>query len=919
MHSLYVYVPYRFFILISYAMMKEVCLKSGCELMDKLIIIDGNSIANRAFYALPLLSNSSGLHTNAVYGFTTMLLKLIEEEKPTHFLVAFDAGKITFRHKEYTEYKGGRAKTPSELSEQFPLIKELLKAFKIPQFELSGYEADDIIGTLTKAADAKGEKVLLVSGDKDMLQLASDHVTVAITRKGITEVELYNPAEIKEKYGLTPAQIIDLKGLMGDTSDNIPGIPGVGEKTALKMLHEFGTVEEVLANTGSLKGKMKEKVEEHAKDAIMSKELATIFREVPMETEWDTFRYDGFDGQALAGMFRKLEFKSLLEKMDFGTVDLEAEGQVVESMDAVVITEANVSELINKLSDSAVIHVEAVGENPHQAVNVGVVWFTHEGDTNTSYYVPFQLLKGEAGEPLRAWLGDDTKKKQLFDLHRSILALAWQGIALKGVDFDVLLAAYLLDPTESNLSLSGLSAKYSLPGLKADEDVFGKGAKFRLPELAALSDHLGRKAMATARLVPVLAEELEKGEMHSLFYELEQPLASVLAEMELRGIAVDAEGLKALGVDLAKQLDTIMTSIYTLAGVEFNINSPKQLGEILFEKLGLPAWKKTKTGYSTDAEVLERLAPYNEVVGQILHYRQLAKLQSTYVEGLLKEVRPETGKVHTYYRQTIAATGRLSSQFPNLQNIPIRLEEGRKIRKVFVPSEPGWYILAADYSQIELRVLAHISQDEKLKEAFLQNMDIHTKTAMDVFGVEESAVDSNMRRQAKAVNFGIVYGISDYGLSQNLDITRRDAAQFIEQYFTVFQGVRKYMDDIVKDARRDGYVTTLLQRRRYLPEITHSNFNLRSFAERTAMNTPIQGTAADIIKLAMVQMAARLKQEGLKSRMLLQVHDELVFEVPEEELETMRHLVPEVMAGALKLDVPLSADVDFGLTWYEAK
>ncbi|MDD9265817.1 DNA polymerase I [Paenibacillus sp. GCM10023248] len=887
--------------------------------MDKLIIIDGNSIANRAFYALPLLSNSSGLHTNAVYGFTTMLLKLIEEEKPTHFLVAFDAGKITFRHKEYTEYKGGRAKTPSELSEQFPLIKELLKAFKIPQFELSGYEADDIIGTLTKAADARGEKVLLVSGDKDMLQLASDHVTVAITRKGITEVELYDPAGIQEKYGLTPAQIIDLKGLMGDTSDNIPGIPGVGEKTALKMLHEFGTVEEVLANTASLKGKMKEKVEEHAKDALMSKELATIFREVPMETEWETFRYDGFDGQALASMFRKLEFKSLLEKMDFGTTDLEALGQTVESLEPIVVTEENMSLLTASLNDDAVIHVEAVGENPHQAVNVGVVWFIQDGDTNKSYYVPFQLMQSEAGEPLRAWLGDESKKKKVFDLHRSLLALAWQGIELKGVDFDVLLAAYLLDPTESNLSLSGLSAKYSLPGLKADDEVFGKGAKFRLPELAALSDHLGRKAMATARLVPVLAEELEKSEMHRLFYELEQPLAGVLAEMELRGIAVDADGLKALGVELVNKLDTIMASIYKLAGVEFNINSPKQLGEILFEKLGLPAWKKTKTGYSTDAEVLERLAPYNEVVGQILNYRQLAKLQSTYVEGLLKEVRPETGKVHTYYRQTIAATGRLSSQFPNLQNIPIRLEEGRKIRKVFVPSEPGWYILAADYSQIELRVLAHISQDEKLKEAFLQNMDIHTKTAMDVFGVEESAVDANMRRQAKAVNFGIVYGISDYGLSQNLDITRRDAAQFIEQYFAVFQGVRKYMDDIVKDARANGYVTTLLQRRRYLPEITHSNFNLRSFAERTAMNTPIQGTAADIIKLAMVQMAARLKQDGLKSRMLLQVHDELVFEVPEEELETMKQLVPEVMAGALKLDVPLRADVDYGTTWYDAK
>ncbi|MGO4495841.1 DNA polymerase I [Paenibacillus sp. 2RAB27] len=887
--------------------------------MDKLIIIDGNSIAFRAFYALPLLSNSSGLHTNAVYGFTTMLLKLIEEEKPTHFLVAFDAGKITFRHKEYTEYKGGRAKTPTELSEQFPLIKELLKAFKIPQFELSGYEADDIIGTLTKEADARGEKVLLVSGDKDMLQLASEQVTVAITRKGISEMDRFDPEAIKEKYGLTPNQIIDLKGLMGDTSDNIPGIPGVGEKTALKMLHDFGTVEEVLANTASLKGKMKEKVEEHAKSALMSKELATIFREVPMETAWDSFRYDGFDGQALSSMFRKLEFKSLLEKMDFGSVSVEAEDLVVESLEAVAVTEANMGELVAKLDDHAAIHVEAVGENPHQAVMVGVVWFIDDGADNTSYYVPFALLQSDAGKPLRDWLSDASKKKQLFDLHRAQLALAWQGIHLAGVDFDVLLAAYLLDPTESNLSLSGLSVKYGLPSVKADEDVFGKGAKFRLPELAALSDHVGRKAMAMARMVPVLRDELEKSEMHQLFYELELPLSGVLAEMEMRGIAVDAEGLKSLGVELGKQLDTIMSSIYKLAGVEFNINSPKQLGEILFEKLGLPASKKTKTGYSTDAEVLERLAPYNEVVGQILHYRSLAKLQSTYVEGLLKEVRPETGKVHTYYRQTIAATGRLSSQFPNLQNIPIRLEEGRKIRKVFVPSEPGWYILAADYSQIELRVLAHISQDEKLKEAFLQNMDIHTKTAMDVFGVEESAVDSNMRRQAKAVNFGIVYGISDYGLSQNLDITRREAAQFIEQYFAVFQGVRRYMDEIVKDARRDGYVTTLLQRRRLLPEITHSNFNIRSFAERTAMNTPIQGTAADIIKLAMVQMADRLMKEGLKSRMLLQVHDELVFEVPADELETMKGLVPEVMAAALKLDVPLRADVDFGLTWYDAK
>ncbi|SEB80685.1 DNA polymerase I [Paenibacillus sp. GP183] len=885
----------------------------GCALMDKLVIIDGNSIANRAFYALPLLSNSSGLHTNAVYGFTTMLLKLIEEEQPTHFLVAFDAGKITFRHKGFTEYKGGRSKTPPELSEQFPLIKELLKAFQIQQFELAGYEADDIIGTLTKLADDKGEKVLVVSGDKDMLQLASEHVTIAITRKGISEVDRFNPEEIKEKYGLVPKQIIDLKGLMGDSSDNIPGIPGVGEKTALKLLHDYGSMEEVLSHSSDLKGKMKEKVEEHAASAIMSKELATIFREVPMSSDWDSFQYSGVDLAALSAFYRKLEFKSLLEKLDLSGMD--AGGQAEDELDIAIVTEATIGETVMALGESAAMHVEVLGDNPHQADIVGFSFATEAG----CWYLPFELLLSEAAAPLKLWLADASKKKQIFDSHRASLALAWKGAPLNGVDFDCILAAYLLDPTESTLTVNGLALGYGLPGIRADEEVFGKGAKFRLPELSALSEHLGRKANTVRRAVPVLQRELEKSELNRLFYELELPLASVLSDMEMQGIKVDAAALRQFGDELAKQLESIMRRIYELAGTEFNINSPKQLGEILFEKLGLPAYKKTKTGYSTDAEVLERLAPYHDAVGQILNYRQLAKLQSTYVEGLLKEVRKETGKVHTYYRQTISATGRLSSQYPNLQNIPIRLEEGRKIRKVFVPAEPDWYILAADYSQIELRVLAHISKDENLIEAFVNNMDIHTKTAMDVFGVSEDQVDSNMRRQAKAVNFGIVYGISDYGLSQNLAITRKDANAFIEQYFDVFQGVRKYMDDIVQDARKNGYVTTLLQRRRYLPEITASNFNLRSFAERTAMNTPIQGTAADIIKLAMVQMAKRLENEKLKSRMLLQVHDELVFEVPAEEMEIMKQMVPEVMASALELVVPLRADVDYGLTWYEAK
>jgi DNA polymerase I len=889
--------------------------------MSKLVLIDGNSIIYRAFFALPPLSNTKGQHTNAVFGFTTMLLRLMEEQKPTHFLVAFDAGKATFRHKDYAEYKGGREKTPSELSEQFPVLKELLKSFGIRQFELDGYEADDIIGTLTRLADEKGGiEVLVVTGDKDMLQLASDRVTIALTRKGISEVELFSPEYIGEKYGITPKQIIDLKGLMGDTSDNIPGIPGVGEKTALKLLHEFGSVENVLENAANFKGKMGEKIAEHADSARMSKELATIYREVPLDLEWEQLKYEGYDKRELGEAFRKLEFKSLIEKMDL-TVSAAASAVPQADMEAVLVTENTMDELLAFLPEVQALHIEIIGDNPHTADVVGIAFSPApvEGKALRCYYIPFELAAGDQGKPLREWLASEEKNVAVFDLHRALIALAWRGIELKGAGICTVLAAYLLDPTESTLTLDSLSARYELPAIPSDEEVYGKGAKFALPALEELCSYLCRKAAAVAFLADKLKADLEQNDMDKLFYELEFPLAVVLASMEMKGIKVDAEGLKKYGAELGVQLEKIMQEVYQAAGVEFNIGSPKQLGEILFEKLQLPVWKKTKTGYSTDAEVLEKLEPYHPVIGHILNYRSLAKLQSTYVEGLLKEVRPSDGKVHTYYQQTIAATGRLSSQFPNLQNIPIRLEEGRKIRKVFVPSEPGWRILTADYSQIELRVLAHISQDEKLMEAFRKNMDIHTKTAMDVFGVSESEVDSNMRRSAKAVNFGIVYGISEYGLSQNLNITRKEAGQFIEQYFAVFQGVRKYMDDIVRKAREDGYVTTLLNRRRYLPEITASNFNIRSFAERTAMNSPIQGTAADIIKLAMVQLDERMREEKLKSRMLLQVHDELVFEVPEEELELMKRTVAEVMEGALKLDVPLKVDVDWGENWYEAK
>ncbi|MFC4305431.1 DNA polymerase I [Cohnella boryungensis] len=887
--------------------------------MDKLVLIDGNSIINRAFYALPPLTSSNGLHTNAVLGFTTMLLKVLEEEKPSHVLVAFDAGKVTFRHEGYSEYKGGRQKTPPELSEQFPLLKELLQAFSISQFELAGYEADDIIGTMAKQAEEQGKTAIIVSGDKDMLQLATERVSVWITRKGVSEVERFTPAGIDEKYGLTPAQIVDLKGLMGDASDNIPGVPGVGEKTALKLLHEFGSVENVLAHVEEIKGKLRENIEANKENATMSKELATIYREVPLTYSLDDVSWKGYDSSTLAAAFRKLEFKSLSERLNLGAADeaMTAETEETATHYEVILVDGQSGwEALNgALAEAEAVVVDSAGDNPHQSEGIGLALAAG----GRCYVVPYASLFAPEASRLKEWLLDGGAQKISYDLHRAELVLARSGIELSGQSFDVQLAAYLLDPTEADPSLHGLLQRYGLAPIPTDEAVYGKGAKFRVPAAGDLAKHLAAKADAVRRLREPLAEQLEKLGMHRLYYELEQPLSVVLAGMEKQGIEVRAEALKELGTEFQRRLEETTESIYASAGFEFNIGSTKQLGEVLFERLGLPVVKKTKTGYSTDAEVLEKLEPYHEIVRLILHYRTLSKLQSTYIEGLLKEIRPESGKIHTFYRQTIAATGRLSSQYPNLQNIPIRLEEGRQIRKAFVPSEPGWTIVAADYSQIELRVLAHISGDEGLKEAFLKEMDIHTKTAMDVFGVAADQVDANMRRQAKAVNFGIVYGISDWGLSQNLNITRGEAAEFIEQYFQAFPGVRRYMVDIVEKARTDGYVTTLLERRRYLPEIRHSNFNLRSFAERTAMNTPIQGTAADIIKLAMMRMHEELTGRGLRSRMLLQVHDELVFEVPEEELELMKRLVPDTMKTALKLDVPLLAEVSVGSNWYEAK
>ncbi|MCQ6273438.1 DNA polymerase I [Bacillus sp. V3B] len=874
----------------------------------KLLLIDGNSVAYRAFFALPLLHNDKGIHTNAIYGFTMMLMKILEEEKPTHILVAFDAGKTTFRHKSFSEYKGGRQKTPPELSEQFPLIRELLDAYRISRYELENYEADDIIGTMSLQAEKEGYEVKVISGDKDLTQLSSLQTTVGITRKGITDIEEYTPVHIEEKYGLAPEQIIDMKGLMGDKSDNIPGVPSVGEKTAIKLLKEFHTLEELLASIDKVSGnKLKEKLTTYKEQAILSKELATIMRDAPVEVQLDDIYYEGFEQETLNQLFKDLGFHSLLNKIEEDPANRES--NELEDIKFELVEEVT-EELF---SEQNAFYVEVLEDNYHYAEVVGFSLVNEKGH----YFI--STSKAIESPIFKAWAEDAEKKKSVYDAKRSEVALRHHGIHLKGITFDVLIASYIANPSETIEDVASVAKRYGFFAIHSDEVFYGKGAKRRIPEEKELADHLLRKALVLHDIEEKLEAELKDNQQLELYYDLEMPLSFILADMESQGVKVDRERLRAMGEELKTRLNDFEDNIYTLAGETFNINSPKQLGVILFEKLGLPAIKKTKTGYSTSADVLEKLENDHEIIRQILHFRQLGKLQSTYIEGLLKVIHPESDKVHTIFNQTLTQTGRLSSTDPNLQNIPIRLEEGRKIRQAFIPSEEGWLIFAADYSQIELRVLAHIAGDEKLIEAFKEGMDIHTKTAMEVFHVKKEEVTSNMRRHAKAVNFGIVYGISDYGLSQSLRITRKEAGHFINRYLESYPGVKEYMDDIVADAKQKGYVSTLMHRRRYLPEITSRNFNLRSFAERTAMNTPIQGSAADIIKKAMIDMADRLTVEGLKTRLLLQVHDELIFEAPPEEIEALQVIVPDVMENAIELKVPLKVDYSYGPTWFDAK
>lgn len=878
------------------------------RILNKLVLIDGNSLSFRAFYALPLLSNHAGIHTNAVYGFAMLLEKIIKEEKPNHFLVAFDAGKTTFRHSKYSEYKGGRQKTPPELSEQFPYIRQLLDAYHIKRYELDNYEADDIIGTLSRQADEADFETIIITGDRDLTQLATDNVTIYYTKKGVTDVDHYTPEFIAEKYqGLVPKQIIDMKGLMGDTSDNIPGVAGVGEKTAIKLLNQFESVEGIYEHIEEVTAKkLKEKLINSKADALMSKDLATINVHSPIEVSLEDTKLTLQDDTAeKIELFKKLEFKQLLADIDTPSNNEE----VIDKTFEIEQDFQNVD--LNDLNE-AVIHFELEGTNYLKDAILKFGFYTNH------QHVVINADDVKNYKNLVRWLEDKNTTKIVYDAKKTYVSAHRLGINIENIEFDVMLASYIIDPSRSIDDVKSVVSLYGQNYVKDNITVFGKGKKHHIPEESILNEHIASVTEAISAVTPIMKSQLEDYNQIELLKDLELPLARILSEMEEIGIYTDINDLKEMEFEIQKKLDVLISNIHESAGEAFNINSPKQLGVVLFETLQLPVIKKTKTGYSTAVDVLEKLQGEHPIIDDILEYRQLSKLQSTYVEGLQKVISKDH-RIHTRFNQTLAQTGRLSSVDPNLQNIPIRLEEGRKIRKAFKPTSKDSVILSADYSQIELRVLAHITQDESLKHAFINGHDIHTATAMKVFNVESDQVDSLMRRQAKAVNFGIVYGISDYGLSQSLGITRKKAKAFIDDYLASFPGVKQYMSDIVKDAKAQGYVETLLHRRRYIPDITSRNFNLRSFAERTAMNTPIQGSAADIIKLAMVKFSEKIKETKYHAKLLLQVHDELIFEIPKSEVEDFSKFVEEIMEQALVLDVPLKVDSNYGATWYDAK
>lgn len=879
--------------------------------MDKIILLDGNSLSYRAYYAMPVLKNKKGLYTNSVYGFTLMLEKILEDTKPKYALVAFDKGKETFRHKSYEAYKGTRDKTPNELVEQFGYVRELLDSYGIKYEEHLDYEADDIIGSYAKIAEKAGLEVIIVSGDKDLTQLASDNITVYYTKRGVTEIDYYTPEFINEKYGLTPQQIIDMKGLMGDKSDNIPGIAGIGEKTAIKLLTEYKTVENVLENIDNISGKkLKERLTEGKEDAILSKKLATIYTDVPVDNKIEDLTFKE-DREKKKELFEKLEFVSFLRKL--------SQEKSVEDSSESENKEENIKKDIKiELADkntkldfkNSSLHIECYTEDYQNSDVLGVSVYVD----NTAYI--FSEESFFDNKYVIEYL-ESQEEKTVYDIKKIIYIAKKNNKEINGDVFDIKIANYLIDVT-SKSEIDKIVFNYLGEIISSNEEIYGKGAKRSLPTQEVLNSYIAKIAASILEIKPLMIKRLEEENMLDLYKNIEIKVARVLANMEFEGIHVSKKALDEMSQEFDERIKVLEGSIYTLAGSEFNIASPKQLGVVLFEDLGLPVVKKTKTGYSTAVEVLEQLQYKHDIIPLIMEYRTLTKLNSTYAKGLVKDITRE-GKIHTRYEQTLTQTGRLSSVNPNLQNIPTRIEEGKKIRKAFIPASSDRVILSIDYSQIELRVLAHIAQDKGMIDAFKHDVDIHTKTASDVNGVPLDEVTPTMRREAKAVNFGIVYGISDFGLSNNLGITRKRAKEFIEKYLETFKGVDKYMTDIVEFAKEHGYVETLYNRRRSLPEINAKNKIIANLNARIAMNTPIQGTAADIIKIAMISAYNYIEESKVDAKLLLQVHDELIFDVSKDILEEFTDKMVTIMEEAANLDVKLKAEASSGPSWYEAK
>ena len=900
--------------------------------MKKIMILDGNSLLFRAFYALPPLKTKKGQYTNAVYGFLSMLYKIIDTYSPEYLCVAFDPEKPTFRHEKYKDYKANRQKAPNELVQQFQLIRDVLDVHNIKRVEVEGFEADDVSGTFACAAKEQGADVYLVTSDKDYLQLIDENVKVILTKKGITNTVEMNLNSMGEEYGLTPEQFVDLKALMGDSSDNIPGVKGVGEKTALKLMQEYKCVDNVYANIDNIKGKLKEKLETDKMQAYMSQTLARIITDIPIEFNIEEYKINKPDIKKLSELYDELEFRQFKKRLveatpadDKGQISLFDTDMVetVKNIDIIYIdSEKKLIDIIRKIShkeQKAIVKFLLDGERAllSNALALGI------SDGENIYYIDFE--KAEENKVLES-LKVIFESKEIaiwgHNLKNEIIYLMRNNIQINNIQFDSEIGKYLLNPSESSYSLDKIAYEFLNIEIPSENQILGTGVKrktFNEIGLEQRKAYIFNYLNTVNKVQKQITKEIDALKMNSLYEEIELPLIEVLAYMEFIGFKVDIGVIDKLGVHFQKKITELEKDIYELAGENFNINSPKQLSVILFEKLGLPIIKKTKTGISTDIEVLERLSSEHAIVGKIIEYRSMVKLNSTYVEGLKNEVNKNTGRVHSVFNQTIASTGRISSTEPNLQNIPTRTEEGRELRKAFV-SEDDYILCDADYSQIELRVLSHLADEQNLIDAFKQGLDIHAKTASQVFHVNLSDVTPEMRGRAKAVNFGIVYGISDYGLSRDLKIPRKEAKKYIDNYMKYYSNIEKYMKDIVEQGKRDGYVTTYFGRRRYIPELSSRNFNIRSFGERIALNTPVQGTAADIIKAAMVGVYNRLKNNNMKSRLILQVHDELIIEAYKDELEEVKTILTEEMENVIvDFKVSLKSDINIGGSWYEAK